>query len=187
MKNDILKILRSDRTVFSFKDILLASKDKNPVLLRRRLNYYIKNGELYSIRKGFYAKDENYSREEMAVKMYTPSYVSFETVLTKEGVIFQHYGQIFVASYLTRQVEADKEKYVYRKIKDCVLTNNKGIENKANYSVASKERAFLDMLYLNRNYHFDNLSLIDWKKVLSILPIYSNKRMEKEVKGYIKC
>lgn len=41
-KGDILNILRSNKTVFSFQDILLTSKDKNPKLLIRRLNYYIK-------------------------------------------------------------------------------------------------------------------------------------------------
>lgn len=185
-KADILKILRSNKTVFSFKDILLGSQDKNPILLNRRLNYYVKRGELHSIRKGLYAKDKNYDRYELAAKIYTPSYISFETVLGKAGVTFQHYGQIFVASYLTREITADGQIYAYRKIKDSVLTNNVGIEHKENYSIAAPERAFLDVVYLNKNYHFDNLSDLDWNKVFKILPIYSNKRMEKEVKSYQK-
>lgn len=185
-KNDISNILRSDKTVFSFKDVLLASEDKNPRLLSRRLNYYVKKGELFSIRKGLYAKDKNYNKNELAVKIYTPSYISFETVLGRAGVTFQHYSQIFVASYLTREIIADKQTYSYRKIKDLVLTNNTGIERKDNYSIAMPERAFLDLVYLNKNYHFDNLSALNWNKVLEILPIYSNKRMEKEVKNYQK-
>jgi len=46
------------------------------------------------------------------------------------------------------------------------------------------ERAFLDTLYLYKNYHFDNLSPINWKKVFEILPIYRNKALEKRVKNY---
>ena len=185
-KSDILNILRSNKTVFSFQDILLASKDKNPDLLIRRLNYYIKKGELYSIRKGLYAKDKNYNRFEAANKIYTPSYISFETVLGKAGVTFQYYSQVFAASYLTREITADGQIYSYRKIKDSVLTDNAGIEQKDNYAIATPERAFLDIVYLNKDYHFDNLSTLNWNKILEILPIYANKRMEKDIKSYQK-
>jgi len=33
-------------------------------------------------------------------------------------------------------------------------------------------------LYLNKEYYFDNITNIDWKKVEAILPVYGgNKRM----------
>jgi len=181
----ISTILRSNKTVFSFKDIALLWGDSGNAA-RVRVNYYLKNGDFYRIHQGFYAKDKNYNKNELATKVYTPSYISFETVLGKAGVTFQHYGQIFVASYLTRKISADKQAYSYRKIKESVLTNNAGIEHKDNYSIATSERAFLDVVYLNKNYHFDNLSVLDWNKIFEILPIYSNKRMEKEIKTYQK-
>ena len=56
------------------------------------------------------------------------------------------------------------------------------MELKDETSLAIKERAFLDMLYLNTDYHFDNLDGADWEKVFEILPIYRNKRMGKKVK-----
>ncbi len=181
-KMDILKILRSNRTVFSFKDIFLASEEKNPALLRRHVNYYVKIGQLHPIRRGFYAKDANYKKFELAVKIYTPAYISFETVLGVAGITFQYYSQIFAASYLTREIIADGQKYSYKKIKDAILTNTCGIENKENYFIASVERAFLDIIYLYKDYHFDNLSPLNWDKVYKILPIYgNNKRMAKTV------
>lgn len=183
--NYISTILRSEKTVFSFKDIALLWGDSGNAT-RVRINYYLKNGNLYRIRQGFYAKDKNYNRSELAIKIYTPSYISFETVLSKAGVVFQYYGQIFVASYLTREITADGQTYTYRKIKDSILTNNIGIEHKDSCSIAIPERAFLDLIYLNKNYHFDNLSVLDWDKILKILPIYSNKRMEREIKNYQK-
>ncbi len=181
--NYISTILRSKKTVFSFKDIVLLWGDFGNAA-RVRVNYYLKNGSLYRIHQGFYAKDKNYDRDELATKIYTPSYISFETVLGRNGVTFQYYGQIFVASYLTREIIADKQTYAYKKIKDSVLTNDAGIEHKENYSIATTERAFLDVIYLNKNYYFDNLLGIDWNKVYKILPIYSNKRMEKKIKSY---
>src|SRR3990172_3631492 len=169
-KANILDILRSKSSVLTFKEILIASGEKEPNLLKRRLNYYIQKGELLSIRRGLYAKDKNYDRLELATKIYTPSYVSFETILFEAGIIFQHYAKIFVATYQTKEIECDNQVYSFRKIKDVILTNTAGIENRGNYFAASKERAFLDVLYLNKDYYFDNLSPLDEDKVMTLLP-----------------
>jgi predicted transcriptional regulator of viral defense system len=174
--------LRSKNTVFTFKDISLIWAETDRNLIKRRINYYVKTGKLYSIRKGLYAKDRNYNKFELATKIYTPSYISFETVLTRAGVIFQFYSQIFVASYLTREIEIDGQKYSFRKIKDIILTNHNGLEFKETYWVASPERAFLDLLHLNKNYHFDNLDPLNKEKIFEILPIYKNKALKKRVK-----
>jgi len=183
-KASILSILREGNTVFTFKDILLSSRETNTSLLKRRINYYVKNKELYPIRKGIYAKDKNYDRLELANRIYTPSYISLETVLSREGIVFQHYEQIFLVSYLTREIICDGQKYVFRKIKDTLLTNSLGLEKKDNYFIASRERAFLDTVYLNKNYYFDNLSSIDWDRCFEILYIYENKAMEKRLNSY---
>ena len=185
-KTLILDIYNSKINVFSVKDIALLWGESDTKLVKTRIYRYVKADKLHSIRRGLYAKDKNYNKNELATKIYTPSYISFETVLGKAGVTFQHYGQIFVASYLTREITTDGQTYSYKKIKESVLTNNAGIEHKDNYSIATPERAFLDVVYLNKNYHFDNLSILDWNKILEILPIYSNKRMDKEVKSYQK-
>ncbi|MFH2069316.1 MAG: type IV toxin-antitoxin system AbiEi family antitoxin domain-containing protein [Candidatus Omnitrophota bacterium] len=186
-KKPISEILRSKNTVFTFKDISLIWGDTDRSTAIAGVNYYVKTGVLYRIRRGVYAKDKNYDKLELAAKIYNPSYVSFETVLTKAGIVFQFYTQIFVASYLTREIIADKQIYSYKKIKNSVLTNQAGIERRNNYAIASAERAFLDVLYLNKDYHFDNLSSLDWDKVFEILPIYANKRMEKKVEEYQKA
>ena len=62
-----------------------------------------------------------------------------------------------------------------------ILTTSPGVENRDEISVATKERAFLDMLYLYGDYHFDNLNGLDWSKVYEILPIYQNQRMTSQV------
>ncbi len=175
-------ILRSSKTVFSFKDIGLFWKEINPNSAKVRVNYYVKNKELIQLRRGLYAKDQNYNKYELATKIYTPSYISFETVLKNAGMIFQHYNSIFVASYKTKRIVIDKQEYSFKTIKKEILTNSVGIEENNNYHIASIERAFLDILYLNKDYYFDNLSPLNWKKVYEMLPIYgNNKRMEKKV------
>jgi hypothetical protein len=179
--NYLTTILRSPKTVFSHTDILLLWGKQGNNSANVRLSYYTKNKDLYRIRKGLYAKDKNYNAIELATRIFTPSYVSFETVLAKESMIFQFYSQIFIASYLTREITIDGQIYSFKKIKDDILTNPNGVEHENNLSIATKERAFLDTLYVNADYYFDNLNNLDWDKVYNILPIYNNKRMQKKV------
>ena len=186
-KGFLKELLKSKKTVFSFKDLLLIWENIDAKTARSRIHYYLKRGDLYHIRRGFYAKDKNYNRFEFATKIYTPSYISFESVLVNAGVIFQHYRQIFVASYQSKELVCDKQKYLFKKLKTSILINGLGIENKENYSIASPERAFLDILYLNKDSYFDNMSSLNWEKIYKILPIYGiNKRMKKVVNANYK-
>lgn len=179
------EILRSSQTVFSFKDLILLWGGINPLTAGSRVNYYVKHNQLYHLRRGLYAKDKNYDKYELAVKIFTPAYISFETALGSAGLTFQYYSQIFVASYQNKEIECDGQKITFKRIKEDILTNSAGIEIKENYSIASTERAFLDVLYLNSDYYFDNPSILNWDKVYAILPIYGgNKRMAGLVKKY---
>lgn len=179
-------LLRSTKTIFSTKDAALLWGEEKDSTVSVRLNKYVRVGKLIRVHRGLYAKDKNYDKLELATKIYTPSYISFETVLAKAGVIFQFYGQIFIASYVTREVTVGEQLYSYKRVRDSILTNRTGVEAKGNYYIASPERAFLDTVYSNKDYHFDNLSSLNWEKVFEILPIYENKSMEKKVKKYHK-
>jgi len=178
----ITSLLRAKNTVFTFKDLSLIWRKTDKNFIKKKVYRYIKAGKLYSIRRGIYAKDKEYNKFELATKIFTPSYVSFETVLGQAGIIFQYYSQIFVASYLTRDIVCDNQAYSFRKIKDVILTNKIGIENKEGISIATKERALLDTIYVKKIYYFDNLSPLDWKEIFTILPIYNNKIMNKKIK-----
>lgn len=179
------KLLKSHQTVFSFKDLLLMWGGIDRRTAVARVHYYVRKSLLYHLRKGLYAKDKNYHKFEAAVKILTPSYISFETVLGKEGVTFQFYDEIFVASYQSRSITCDGQIYHFRKIKTSILTEGKGVQQLDNYAIASPERAFLDTVYLFKDYHFDDLSSLDWKKIWELLPIYGgNRRIERQLKEY---
>jgi len=177
-------LLRSKKTIFSTKDVSLLWGEAGGGASQVRLNYYVKTGKLIHIRRGLYAKDKNYDKHEFAVNILRPSYISFETVLGSAGMTFQYYSQIFIASYVKRDIVCDGQAYTFRKIKKTILINPAGIDQGREYSVASKERAFLDTIYRSKDYHFDNLSPLDWDKVFEILPIYNNKKMSKKVQKY---
>lgn len=187
VKGEYLEVLlRSSKTIFSTKDVALLWGEEKESTISARLNKYVKVGKLVRVRRGFYAKDKKYDRFELATRIYTPSYISFETVLTHAGINFQHYGNIFVATYITREIEVDGHRISFVRMKYYVLSNTAGILHVDGIAKATKERAFLDRIYISKDYHFDNLDALDWDKVFEIMPIYHNKRMEKKVKTYFE-
>lgn len=150
-------LLRSPKTIFSTKDVALLWGEGAENAVRVRLSKYVKGGKLIRLRRGIYAKDGEYDRFELATRIYTPSYVSFETVLTREGVNFQYYETVFVASYISREIEVAGQNIVFVRVKDYVLSNTAGIDSRGAYSVATKERAFLDRIYVSQDYHFGEI------------------------------
>jgi hypothetical protein len=184
-KGEYLEVLlRSPKTVFSTKDAALLWNETDNTVVTDRLKKYVKAGKLVRPYRSLYAKDKNYNRFEIATRIYTPSYISFETVLTRAGINFQFYSNVFVASYVTRNIQAGDQSISFVRMKDYVLSNTVGIEHADGIATATKERAFLDRIYVSKDYHFDNLNALDWDRVFEILPIYNNKRMEKKVNEY---
>jgi len=184
-KNFTLELYKAKSTVFTTREISLLLNDPNRELLKSKINYYVKKGVLRQVRRGIYVKPE-YDKFELVTKIYVPSYISLETVLQEEGVIFQHYEKIFVVSYLSRFIVVDGYSLVFKKVKNEFLINSSGLIMKENYAIATKERAFLDSLYLYHEYHFDNLDVLDKKKVIELAVIYQNKQLLKKVKKILE-
>jgi hypothetical protein len=179
-KDIIFEIYRNPRTVFRINDIsLLTGKEKNDALYKI-LHYYVKSGKLLNPRKGFYAK-EGYKPEELACLLYPPTYISLEYVLQRTGIIFQYDSAITSVSYLARETEIDSQTFRYRRIKGEILVNTAGIILNSNINIATPERAFLDMLYLNKDFYFDNLHALDKKAIKKLLPIYNTQSLIKNV------
>jgi hypothetical protein len=182
-KTTILSLYQMPQTVLTLKDISLMLPDIPYDNLKRRLSYFAKSGHLKKLRRGVYAK-ESYDVLELANKLYAPSYVSLETVLQRAGVIFQYYESIFAVSYLSRTVEVNDHTIVYRKMKKDILLNKQGIEEQGNVVIASPERAFLDAVFLYKNYHFDNLSVFNWDKIMELKNLYESRALTKRVGEY---
>jgi len=184
-KNFLLEIYKKPQTTFSLKEISLMFPQLSYKNLKSKLSYFVSVGKLKRVRRGIYVK-EGFNPLELANKIYTPSYISLETVLEKEGIVFQKYQTIFVVSYLTRKIKVGEQEIFYRKIKNEILLNDLGIEEENFCFVASRERAFLDAIFLYKNYHFDNLRPLDWEKIKEMEKIYSNKALVKRVTQYYK-
>lgn len=151
--------------------------------LKKRMSYFSKSGAIKKLSRGVYAKDR-FDALELANKIYTPSYISLETVLQKAGVIFQYYESIFAVSYISRTVEIGGCTIVYRRMKKSVFLNKQGIEEQGNVAIASPERAFLDAVFLYKNYHFDNLSSFNWGKIVELKNLYKSRALDKRIEEY---
>lgn len=185
-ENILLAIYQDNRSVFLLKDVAMLTGHADRLALGKKLNYYVKTGKLLNPRKGIYARP-GYTPEELACRVYTPSYISVEYVLQRAGVIFQFDDSVTSMSYLSRRIQVDEQAYVYHKIKDPTLTNLQGIIRKPNgINIATPERALLDKLYLNPQAYIDNLNIIDKEKAMALLDIYNNMALEKNIKKRLK-
>lgn len=179
--NTVLAIFKDKGTVFRLNEIALLTGESDFQSLNRKLNYAVRTGKLLNPRKGIYAKPD-YNSEEMACKIFVPSYISLEYVLQKSGIIFQYDSRITLVSYLSRSFQIDKSTLSFRKIKNDVLFNLSGIVSQSRHiNIASPERAFLDLLYLEKDAYFDNLNPLNKEKVYNLLPFYQSKALNKRV------
>ncbi len=186
MDNLIAKLYQSQKTVLTAKDIALIWQETNQPNLKAKIAYYVKQGALIRLTRGVFVKDRNYNPRELATSLYAPSYISFETVLRDAGIIFQHYDTIFAAGPWPKTLKVDRYTFTFRRLKDELLFNPAGTAFKDNYNIASPERAFLDTIYLFSQYHFDNLSSLNWEKCFELAPMYKNKQMLKRLIKYQK-
>ncbi|MCD4697420.1 MAG: hypothetical protein K8S16_14390 [Bacteroidales bacterium] len=172
---------KDDRTVFRLIDVAMFVGETDVQALSKKLNYYVGKGQLQNPRKGIYTKP-GYNPEELACRLYSPSYISLEYVLQKAGVIFQFDTQITVVSYLSRSIKVETRSYRFRKIKGELLVNTTGLTLLPNHvNIAGPERAFLDMLYLSPHFYFDNLNPLDKTLLIKLLPIYQSKALTKRL------
>ncbi len=187
MKKDIiLEIYKDIRTVFRLNDIAMLVGDTDFVSLKKKLNYYVSKEKLGNPRKGIYTKPD-YNLEELICVLYTPSYISLEYVLQQAGVIFQYDPHITAISYLSRTVEIESQICIYHKMKGEILVNILGVNQSIEgINIASPERAFLDSIYLYKNYYVDNLHPLNKKIITRLLPVYGSQSLIKRVNQLFK-
>src|SRR3989344_3250302 len=97
MKSLTFSLYSSRKTVFTAQEISILLKETSMNNLKAKINYFVKKGILIALKRGLYAKNNGFDILEAANKILTPSYISLETVLLKEGINFQYYDKtIFV-------------------------------------------------------------------------------------------
>lgn len=185
-KDFILEIFKDKRTVFKLADIAMLFPLVESRYLSDRVGYYVQTGRLHNPRKGVYAKPL-FNPLELANILYAPSYITLEYVLQQAGIVFQYDSRYTSVSYLTREIEIGGMIFSYRRIKEEIIMDTAGIvRNPDNINIATPERAFLDMLYLNKDSYFDNLNPLDRQLIDRILPAYGSVALEQRVTRLLK-
>lgn len=182
--SNLEKLLKTWKTVFTVDDLKKILDTTNEASIR---NFLSRTGKKETLQNLYYWIwwFKHFDIFELACKINKNAYISFETVLKKEWVIFQYYETIFLASDKSIEKSWFWNNFKTYKLKNSILLNPLWIEHKWNFMIASKERAICDKLYLSSNYYFDNLSDINWEKIEEISQIY-NKRVIKEIKSLQK-
>lgn len=178
-------LIQSGKTVFSSDDLAKLWQIEDRDYLKTVTNRLFKRGEMLRISRGIYALNDAYDVYEYANKLKTPSYVSLETVLQKEGVIFQDYDDaIFSVSNNTFSKKVGDRQFYYAKIDDKILMDPAGVVQNGQANVATVERAICDRIYLSPDYHFDNMRPVRVEKLRTLSSIY-NTRVQNEVANII--
>jgi predicted transcriptional regulator of viral defense system len=146
-----LKTQLKSFSVFSIKDI----EKVDPTFHKQRLSEWQKRGYIKKLRQGFYMFSDFEIDEPvlfaLANKIYEPSYVSLEMVLSMHGLIPEAvYGVTSATSQITKTIKTPVGSFIYRHIQPEFMFGYELKEHDGyRYQIAETEKAVLDYLYVN--------------------------------------
>lgn len=162
--------------------VLCSRYAKKGIFVKLRNNMYLASSKIPHLTRGeiFY----------LGNLIQTPSYISFMTALSYYGVTTQITRDVIESASLVRTKEYDSGSlfFGYMKIKKDLFF---GFERIGSYFIASKEKAFLDCLYLQSlgrynpdmdSIDFSKLSKSLLKKLAEKFPEKTNRLLKKFIK-----
>ncbi len=167
----IKTLLTDGRSLYHTQDLAALWGTSNSNTLYTTIKRYVEAGYLNRIHKGFYStvdikKVNPYLLGVAMVHDY--GYISTESILAEEGVIFQDVKYITLVSRKIKRTSIGNHHFLVRKMKEEFLYNETGVVVENGIRKATKERAIADMLHFNPDYYFDAKEKIDWKRVKEI-------------------
>jgi predicted transcriptional regulator of viral defense system len=167
----IQKLMQDGRSLYHAQDLAVLWGIEKENTLHTTIKRYIQRGILYRIHRGFYATVPILEIDPVLLGLSSLrryGYLSTESVLAQNGIIFQQIKKITLVSNLSRQFKITNHSFLVRCLKEEFLYNEAGISVTSQGRIASVERAVADLLYYNSHYHFDAPNLINWKQVEKI-------------------
>lgn len=195
-----LKEQLRDFTIFSLTDI----KRINYNFYRRRLTEWQNKGYIRKVIKGYYIFSDLKINErvlfEIANRIYSPSYVSFEMALSYYGLIPESvYGVTSASTRRTYVFKTGIGVFNYKTIKPKLFFGYDIIQyDDKSFKIASSEKALLDYFYLNPilkdNAAYESLRMdkdtfskvIIKEKLLGYLEKFKQKTLTKRIKNFLK-
>lgn len=180
-------LLLSRQTIFSIDDLAVIWSIPDRKRLWEIVKYYLRTSKLRKLYSGVYSLyNQDFSELELAVNLFSPSYISFHTALGIHGINFQHYSEIHVIALASKKITVEGKQFVYHQFKRKVFFNGLGIEKKEGYQIASLERAVCDSLYLLPSMTLDYLGMLNVEKLQKVAGVYENQSLSKRVVKIIK-
>ena len=178
------KIEKLGKNVFTIADLKKLFPDD--VYIKMALKRFKDSGVIVSVARGMYAlKKEQLDIEKIATQVYYPSYISFESALSKYGIMNQGlYGLTLATTRHSKRITLAGLECSYSKLKENLFF---GFNLVGDTYVAEPEKAFLDTLYLialgkrSKNYSEWYLDALDKVKIKEYI-----KPFNKSVKGLVK-
>jgi len=189
-----------DFTIFSILDIKKIDNNFH----RRRLNEWQDKGYIVKIIKGYYIFSDLKLNEnvifEIANKIYSPSYISFETALAYYGFIPESvYGITSASTRRTYKFKTKIAEFTYRTVSPKLFFGYKlNKYNDKHFKMAAPEKAFLDYLYINPAIEDDDdyaslringnvfLKTIDESKLRAFLNRFNQKALRRRAKSFME-
>jgi len=177
-QNRFLSIAKLAIPVFHLDDLARIWGVNNRNTLLTSLKRYVKSGLIFRLYRGLYsikpiAELDPLLLGAQAINSYC--YLSGETILAKQGIIFQQVDSFTFMGKKTKRFKVENYRYYCRQLKDEFLYNDIGIDKTGKFNLATSERAVADILYFDPSYHFDNPDTINWAEVHKIQVTVYNK------------
>lgn len=188
----------SNFTVFSLADIRQA----DPGFHRRRLNEWQEKGYIKKVIKGYYIFSGLAIKEdvlfEIANRIYSPSYISFEMALAYYGLIPESiYGITSASTRKTSHFRTAIGDFIYRTIRPRLYFGFELLKNNGKpFRIASPEKAFIDLFYIKTGLREDAgfeglrvnrkafLKLMDRGRMNDYLDAYAGKSLKRRIDSF---
>jgi predicted transcriptional regulator of viral defense system len=185
--------------VFSLQELKLMGYK----VIHSQLSSLAKKGQIVKLKNGLYLlenKKELAIPENIALRLYEPSYISLEWALQTYNLIPEIvYNTTSITTKATRKFKNVFGLFIYKKIKNNLFWGYKKEEkNGQSYLIAEPEKALLDYLYFNLSkikneddlaeirLDSESLKSLNWKKLDEYLKMFNNKRID-QIINRIKC
>lgn len=171
---------------WEFERLFGLSKDRAKYFLEEES----KRGLFLRLKKGLYTLQTDVpGEEEIANKLYQPSYLSFEYALAYHGIMPEMvYAITSATTKPTREFDVQGRAFSYFTIKKQAFTGYQLVsKGERNFFIAEPEKALVDYLYfvsLGKRGENDRLSIrsLEKQKALFYATLFGRKRLHKLVK-----
>lgn len=179
------EIIKLPKVTFSLAD-LRKLPGLQEEYIKTTLSRALKAGEVIRLAGGLYSKNSGeIALENLAINIYNPSYLSFESALNFYNILSQQSTALTLATTKrAKKLSIQNRLVAYRHLKQSLFW---GYKKNNDYLLAEPEKAFLDLAYLSLNGygHFDpkemNLKLLDIKKLRIYLKRFKSAKLEKMI------